>query len=66
MIIMTKKKMYEMPHKLPSDLRLQDLRKLVNFKKIPEMFKFGKRQILTFVVKNREKPAVHKKFLRKT
>ena len=37
MIIMTREKMYNMPHKLPNDLRIQNLRKLGNFKKILEM-----------------------------
>ena len=36
-IIMIKKKLHEFPYKLPNDLRLKDLRKLGNFKKIPEM-----------------------------
>ena len=34
--------MYELPHELPKDLRRfpKDLRKLVNFRKIPEMLVF--------------------------
>ena len=32
--------MYELSHELPNDLRLRVLRKLVNFKKIPEILEF--------------------------
>ena len=32
--------MHELPHELPNDLRLKDLRKLGNFQKIPEMLGF--------------------------
>ena len=42
--------MYEFPHELPNDLKLKDLRKLENFKKIPETLGF-----------DGEYPAVHPK-----
>ena len=32
--------MHELPHEFPNDLRLNDLRKLENFKKIPETLGF--------------------------
>ena len=42
--------MREFPHELPNDLKLKDLRKLENFKKIPETLGF-----------DGEYPAVHPK-----
>ena len=61
--------MYELHHELPKvaqRLKTYDLRKLGNFKKIPDMFLTNdkvlrppsKRQILTVVLQNCEKPAV--------
>ena len=40
MIIINKYGIYELPHELPNNLRLKDLRKLENIRKVSKLHKF--------------------------